>query len=83
MSSVPFDAFEDYIRIELELGSTFVFIATNACSEERFSRNREHVRRVCQTVRHFMPHIPQHRRVKFVEILGGLEDRLRILDSQR
>jgi len=82
MSSLNHDAFAEYIGIELDLGFTFASMATTACSEERFSRNREHVRRVCQTVRHFMPHVAQHRRVKFLDALDGLEDRLRILDSQ-
>ena len=83
MSSETWDALAEYIRVELELGFTFASIAANTGSENAFSRNREHVRRVCQTVRHFMGRVPQDRRVKFLDVLDGLEDRLRILDCQR
>jgi len=83
MSPVTHDALAEYIRVELELGFTFASIATNPYSEEAFSRNREHVRRVCQTVRHFMGLAPEHRRFRFFEMLKGLEDKLHLLDSQR
>ena len=81
MSSVTSDALAEYIRVELELGFTFASMAAIG-GENAFIRNREHVRRVCQTVRHFMGRVPQDRKVKFLDVLDGLEDRLRILDSQ-
>jgi len=82
MSSVTWDTLAEYIHVELELGFTFASLAANRGSEDAFSRNREHVRNVCQTVRHFIGRVPQDRRVKFLHALDGLEDRLRILDSQ-
>ena len=81
--SSSIDAFAEYVRIELELGFTFASIATNAREEERFIRNREHVRRVCQTVRHFMGRVSQSRRIEFSEILSDLEGKLLDLDRQR
>ena len=81
LGSTP-DVFGDYIRIELELGFTFASIATHARTEEKFTRNREHVRRVCQSARHLMHLVPGERKGSFCRILGELEYSLRNLDRR-
>ena len=68
--------------VELELGFTFVSVARNASSKEKHRRNCEHIRKVCQKVRHFMCLLPLDRRVEFCEMLGMLEDQLRSLHNQ-